>query len=132
MWDYFLTVLRYGCRRSSPVFIGQRQACQAFDEEDVTVEEIDEAADEHGRNDGADAEARQGPQSAIEERKDDGQRDHRRIKGHFRLAHAPLADLRDGFDGTVTGHHQDLRRRFDADAETQNSTAQDEEQYLQR
>ena len=36
-------------------FIIQGQPGQAFDEKDAAIEEIDEAADEHGRNDGADA-----------------------------------------------------------------------------
>ena len=49
-------------------FIIQGQPGQAFDEKDAEIEEIDEAAYEHGRCEGTDAKAGQGSQAAIKER----------------------------------------------------------------
>lgn len=104
-------------------FIGQGQPSQAFDEKDAAIEEIDEAPDEHGRHQRADAKASQGPQAAIKGRQDDGNGDHGRIEGDFRRAHPPFPRLGNGLDGPVARHHQDLRRHFDADAEGQGRTA---------
>lgn len=49
-------------------FIIQGQSGQAFDDEDSAIEEVDETAYEHGRYEGTDAKAGQGPQASIKER----------------------------------------------------------------